>query len=65
MGHLLPKKRSEIDQEIVAAVKEMKSPSNLKELSAVLAPIGVFRKFIPELGKNSEPLYILLKKTTL
>ena len=62
LGHVIPENGVEVDEEKVKAVEKMKSPTCLKEVRAILGLVGFYRKFIPGLGKTSEPLYNLLKK---
>ena len=60
---LYQKNGVEVDPDKVAAVGNMKSSSNLKELCAILGLVGRYRQFIADFGKIAEPLYHLLIKT--
>ena len=61
--HNISKDGVEVDPDKVSAVANMKLPSNLKELRAILALVGFYRRFIADFGKIAEPLYRLLSKT--
>ena len=64
LGHVITEKGVEVDPEKVKAVQNMKTPTNLKEVRAVLGLVGFYRKFIPNFGATAEPLYKLLNKET-
>ena len=62
LGHIISKDGVEVDPDNVAAVANIKPPSNLEELRAILGLVGFYRQFIADLGKIAEPLYRLLSK---
>ena len=62
LGHVISEKGVEMYQEKVKAVEKMKTPTDLKEVRAVLGLVRFYRKFIPGFGKPSETLYNLLKE---
>ena len=63
LGHIISKDGVEVDPDKVSPVTNMKPPSNLKELRAILGLVGFYRRFIADFGKIAEPLYRLLSKT--
>ena len=63
LGHIISKDGVEVDPDKVSAVANMKPPSNLKELRAILGLVGFYWRFIADFGKTAEPLYRLLSKT--
>ena len=63
LDHIISKDGVEVDPDKVAAVANMKPPSKMKKLRAILGLIGIYRRFIADFGKIAEPLYRLLSKT--
>ena len=61
--HIILKDGVEVDPEKVAAVANMKPPSNLKDICEILGLVGFYRRLIADVGKLAEPLYRLLSKT--
>ena len=54
-----------MDEEKITAVKNMKPPTNVKELKRFLGFIGYYRRFIKDFAKIAAPLYALLQKDKL
>ena len=52
LGHIISNDGVEVDPDEVSAVANMKPPSNLKELCAILGLVGFCRRFIADFGKN-------------
>lgn len=53
-----------IDEDKIDAIKNLKSPTNKKELQSILGMIGYLRNFISNLSELTTPLRLLLKKGT-
>ena len=62
LGHIVSANGIEADPSKVQAVKEMKSPTDLKELQRFLGMTGYYRKFIEGYAGVAQPLYHLLRK---
>ena len=48
--------------EKIAAIRELPSPTTLKDLRGVLGSLSYFRRFIPNFADTAKPLYRLLEK---
>ncbi|CAK1598775.1 unnamed protein product [Parnassius mnemosyne] len=62
LGHVISSQGIQTDPEKVAAIVNMRSPSNLKELRSFLQTCSWFRKFIPQFSEIARPLTCLTKK---
>ena len=63
LGNNISKDGLEVDPDKVAALANMKPPSNLKELRTTLGLVGFYQRFIADFSKIAEPQYRLLSKT--
>ena len=62
LGHKIFKKGIKILDDKVKAIKELKSPSNRKELKSALGLLTWFKKFIAGYSKKVRPLWDLFKE---
>ena len=62
LGHIVSGEGIQMDENKIAAVKNMKPPTNVKELQRFLGFIGYYRRFIKDFAKLAAPLYALLQK---
>ena len=62
LGHIVSANGIEADPSKVQAVKEMRSPTDLKELQRFLGMTGYYRRFIEGYAGIAQPLYYLLRK---
>ena len=64
LGHKISKNGVEPDDEKIAAILEMKPPTNVSELRTVLGMINYLGRFIPNLSHEAAPMNMLLRKDT-
>ena len=62
LGHKIFPVGLEVDQEKVAIIKTLFSPTTVKGISSFLGHAGFYRRFIKDLSKISKPLCRLLEK---
>ncbi|XP_036347166.1 uncharacterized protein LOC118756514 [Rhagoletis pomonella] len=62
LGHVVSEKGIHTDPEKVAAIRELKPPSNVKEVRQYLGIASWYRRFVPDFATLSQPLTALLKK---
>ena len=65
LGHLVCEGRVKMDKSKIAAVENMPSPTNVKELQQFLGLSGYYRKFIKGYANITSPLTALLRKETV
>lgn len=61
-GHIFSAKGMQIDPNRVLAIKNIKNPSNKKELQTFLGMVNYLRQFVQHLANIASPLQLLLKK---
>ncbi|GFW44293.1 retrovirus-related Pol polyprotein from transposon 297 [Trichonephila clavipes] len=64
LGLWITPKGIEVDQDKIAAIQNIPSPSNLKQLQSFLQTCSWYRKFIPNFSDIARPLSNLSKKST-
>lgn len=64
LGHIFTAKGMEADNTKIQAIRELRTPTNVKELQRLLGMVNYLGKFIPNLSELTEPLRILLLKET-
>lgn len=64
LGHIFTPDGYEADNEKIAAIQKLKPPTKVKELQRLIGMVTYLAKFIPNLSEITEPLRILLHKTT-
>ncbi|GFS74216.1 retrovirus-related Pol polyprotein from transposon 297 [Trichonephila clavipes] len=64
LGLWITPKRIEVDQDKTAAIQNIPSPRNLKQLQSFLQTCSWYRKFIPNFSDIARPLSNLSKKST-
>lgn len=64
LGHIFTPNGYEADPEKVKAIKQLRKPTNVKELQRLLGMVTYLGKFIPNLSELTEPLRSLLHKDT-
>ncbi|XP_036345727.1 uncharacterized protein LOC118754970, partial [Rhagoletis pomonella] len=62
LGHVISDKGIHTDPDKVAAIKELKPPTNVKEVRRYLGIASWYRRFVPDFAALSQPLTALLKK---
>ena len=62
LGHKIFQVGLEVDQEKVAIIKTLLSPTTVKGINSFLGHAGFYRRFIKDLPKISKPLCRLLEK---
>lgn len=62
LGHLITPAGIRTDPDKVAAIKELKAPTNVKELRRCLGTASWYRRFVPEFSRIAFPLTSMLKK---
>ncbi len=62
LGHSISKDGVKPDEEKIAAIRDMKPPTNVSELRTVLGMINYLGKFIPQLYHQTTPMDRLLGK---
>lgn len=62
LGHVITKSGITPDPEKIAAIRDMKPPSNIKQLLTFVQTCSWFRRFIDGFAEVSRPLTSLLKK---
>ena len=62
LGHCINQQGVSPDPTKVEAVKNISSPSSLKEVHRFLGLTGYYRRFIPNYTKNAQPLTKLTSK---
>src|ERR1044071_4125428 len=62
LGHKISGRGIETDEEKVKAMKEITSPTNVKEVQSVLELFNYYRNFVPGFATIARPLYQLVKK---
>lgn len=64
LGHVFSAQGYEADKDKIAAIQHLKPPTKVKELQRLLGMVTYLSKFIPNLSEITEPLRILLHKTS-
>ncbi|GFS88283.1 transposon Tf2-6 polyprotein [Trichonephila clavipes] len=64
LGLWITPKGIEVDQDKTAAIQNIPSPRNLKQLQSFLQTCSWYKKFIPNFSDTARPLSNLLKKST-
>ncbi|XP_043867353.1 uncharacterized protein LOC122757852 [Drosophila mojavensis] len=64
LGHKVTEDGICTDPEIVAAIAELKPPTNVKELRQYVGVASWYRRFVPDFAATVHPLNALLKKGT-
>lgn len=64
LGHIFSVKGIEADDTKIEAIRELRAPSNVKELQRLLGMVTYLGKFISNLSELTEPLRRLLHKET-
>jgi hypothetical protein len=62
LGHEIAQDGIRQDPEKLAAIRDLKAPSNLRELRGVLGLMNYYRRFVPGYALLAEPLTRLLRK---
>lgn len=62
LGHILSSEGITLSDSRKAAVKDIPTPKNVKELRSFLGFVNYFRDFVPDMASISKPLYALTKK---
>ena len=62
LGHKIPLKGIEVDQDKVDAIEKMPCPKDIKGIHSFLGHTGFYRRFIKDFSKISRPLTNLLQK---
>ena len=62
LGHIVSEDGVATDPEKVQAVKEWRTPTQLKELQAFLGTVGYYRQYLPDFATVAKPLTILTGK---
>lgn len=62
LGHIFNDKGCQLDKDRVNSVKNLKEPTNVKELQSILGMYNYMRDFIPNMADLTAPLRILLKR---
>ena len=64
LGHEVSAEGISCEKDKVAAVRDMRVPTNVSELRCFLGLAGYYQRFIPRYAVITEPLRVLLKKDT-
>lgn len=64
LGHIISSSGIQPDPDKVCAIKQMKPPSNVKQLLSFFQTCSWFRRFIPDFARVTKPLSTLLKKSS-
>lgn len=62
LGHIVLGEGVDVDPRKIQDIKDLPTPTSVKELRGFLGLTGYYRKFIPGYGKICKPLYLLTKK---
>lgn len=62
LGHRISGVLLSIDENKIAAIRDLRVPENRKELQAVIGLFGYFRKFVKDFGIIARPMTELLKR---
>ncbi|MEW8548463.1 MAG: reverse transcriptase domain-containing protein, partial [Candidatus Thiodiazotropha sp.] len=62
LGFVISKDGVKPDMQKVAAIRDMPSPSNVREVRGFMGSVGYYRRFIPNFSKIAQPLINLTKK---
>ncbi len=64
-GHIVSAEGCKPDPSYVEAIRDMKSPTKVKEVCRFLGRCGLYRKHIPKFAKTAAPLTNLIKETSV
>ena len=64
LGHQFTKDGVAVDNQKVAAIQNMPSPTNIKELRRILGMVNFLGSYVPQLATVIQPLHELLRKET-
>lgn len=64
LGLIFNEQGLSIDKERIKAIRNLKAPTNKKELIQVMGMINYIRDFLPNLSELSSPIKTLLKADT-
>ena len=62
LGHVISAQGIHPNPDKITAIRNLKPPSNVKEVRMFLGLTGYFRKFVKAYATLAEPLYVLTKK---
>ena len=62
LGHIISKKRIEVNKAKIEIISKLPSPMNVKTVRQFLGYAGFYRRYIKDFSKISKPLYKLLEK---
>ena len=62
LGHIISKKRIEVDKAKIEMISKLPSPTNVKTVRQFLGNAGFYRRFIMDFSKIPKPLYKVLEK---
>ena len=62
LGHIISKKRIEVDKAKIDLISKLPSPTNVKTVRQFLGHAVFYRRFIMDFSKTAKPLYKLLEK---
>ena len=65
LGHIVSEDGITVDEDKIAAIKFLRVPENVKQLQTFLGIVGYYRKFVHLFGVIAQPLYQLLKKSSV
>jgi hypothetical protein len=62
LGHVISKRRIEVDKSMIETVEKLSPSTNIKSLRSFLGHVGFYRRFIKDFSKFTKPLTRLLQK---
>lgn len=64
LGHIITRDGLQTDPAKIAAIMDMPTPSNVKQIQSFLQTCSWYRRFVPNFAKCAQPLTKLTKKDT-